>query len=102
MAIFVLGEFDHHESGSQRERRTFAEVSYRIDHGILVKVEHDFRDPNLNAKSGTENMYVLGAEIVPTGFLEFIPNLRIHDITSGPDYSGKDYLEGEIQFHVFF
>jgi len=105
--LCFLGEMDVHDSkpgggATAKELCSYAELSYRIARGVLVRVEHNFHDPNLDAKTGAENMYVIGAEIVPTGFMQFIPNLRIHDLKGGEEYSGEDYLEGEVQFHIFF
>ncbi len=100
--LFVLAEADYHHSLPLKELCSYVEVSALLRQGLLLKLEHDFHDPNLDVTSGTENMYVFGAEIVPTGFLQLIPNVRFHDIKSGPEYSGNDYYEGEIQFHVFF
>lgn len=81
------------------ELATYAEISLKIQRGITLKAEHDFYDPNLDQQTGAENMYVLGSEIVPNGFLQLIPNVRFHDLQPGSD---DDYLEGEIQLHLFF
>jgi len=104
--FFFMGEIDVHDSKPNtavvKEISSYAELSCLVTRGLLFKLEHDFRDPNIDYKSGIENMYVIGAEIVPTGFLQLIPNLRIHRVEAGNDYPGDNYLEGEIQFHVFF
>jgi hypothetical protein len=104
--LTFLGETDLHDSrpGDSRVRQldTFAELSWAVSPGILLRLEHDFADPNRDARSGDENMFVIGAEIVPRGFLQVISNLRYHDIDAGPDYPGDRYYEGEIQIHFFF
>lgn len=97
--VFFLGEVDYRDSSDVKQLITFSELSWRLHRGVTVKVEYDFYDPDVDFKTGSENMYVGGFEIVPTSFLEFIPNLRYHDLEPGAD---SDYIEAEIQFHVFF
>ncbi len=96
---FILtGEVDYRDYLKQ-QLTSFLEAAYLLSRGWTIKVEHDFHDPDVDIESGSENMYVVGAEIVPTGFLQLIPNVRFHDIQPGED---ADYYEAEIQLHIFF
>jgi len=96
--FFFTGELDWHDRNEER-LVTFAELAFLLRQGLLLKVEHDFYDPDLDVTSGAENMFVAGAEITPTGFLQWIPNVRYHDFETG---GGDDYFEYELQFHVFY
>jgi hypothetical protein len=98
----VLGEVDYRDKTDGARTKSlvsFAELSYRIYRGITLRAEHDFYDSDLDQKSGSENMYVAGVELVPTGFLQVIPNARFHDISPG---SGNDYYEFDVQLHLFY
>jgi hypothetical protein len=104
--FFLMGEVDLHDAVGDSDRVaeicSYIEFSYQLTRGFLFRLEHDFHDPNLDWQTGMENMYVAGVEIVPTGFLQIIANLRDHVIDAGYDYPGEDFLEGEVQLHVFF
>jgi hypothetical protein len=95
----VMGELDYRVTGEVSSLVGFVEGSVRLKRGVTLKTEYDFYDPDLDYQSGAESMVVVGAEIVPLGFLEFIPNVRYYDISPGDD---NDYYVGEIQFHIFF
>lgn len=96
---FILtGEVDYRDFQKQ-QLASFLEAAYVLQRGLTIKVEHDFHDPDVDIESGSENMYGIGAEIVPTGFLQLIPNVRFHDIQPVDE---ADYYEAEIQFHLFF
>ena len=95
----ITGEVDYRNDDTVKRLATFAEAALHLRRGVLFKLEHDFWDANIDETSGAENMYLGGFEIVPTGFLQLIPNVRFHDLEPGSD---ADYYEGEIQFHLFF
>jgi len=95
----IMGEVDYRNTDTIKQLASFAEVALQLRRGVLFKIEHDFWDSNIDEKSGAENMYLGGFEIVPTGFLQIIPNVRFHDLEPGSD---DDYYEGEVQFHLFF
>ncbi len=96
--LFFLWEVDYRDY-LQTELVTFAEIALKVHRGITLKVEHDFYDPDLDYESGADNMYLIGAEIVPTGFLQLIPDLRYYDVGTG---NGENFFEGSIQFHFFY
>ncbi len=95
----ILGELDYRTAGDVSSLVGFIEGAVRVRRGVTLKAEYDFHDPDLDYLSGAESMVVVGAEIVPVGFLELIPNIRYYDISPGND---NDYYAGEIQFHIFF
>jgi hypothetical protein len=99
----LLGEADYrsNKTGTQevKSMASFLELSWLLRPGVTLRLEQDYYDPDLDLKSGSENMYVLGAEIVPTGFLQVIPNARFHDRDPG---SSLDYYEFEVQLHLFY
>jgi hypothetical protein len=101
--LAFMGEIDYRDqkvgAAQTKSLVSFAELSYLAMRGLTLKVEHDFQDSDLDLQSGVENMYVLGAEVVPTGFLQLIPNLRFHDRSQG---TNQDYLELELQLHLFY
>ncbi|TKJ40999.1 hypothetical protein CEE37_04865 [candidate division LCP-89 bacterium B3_LCP] len=96
--IDIMGEVDYRDFVNT-ELISFAEVALKLRKGLTIRVEHDFYDPNLDQESGAENMYLIGLEIVPTGYLQLSPDFRFHDLQPG---SEDDYIEGSLQCHVFF
>jgi hypothetical protein len=94
-----LGEVDYREYYEIGSLYSFAQLGYNVGRGVTLKAEYDFMDPDIDLESGAESMYVVGAEFVPFGFLEVIPNFRYHDLD--PE-EAVDYVEAEIQFHIFF
>jgi hypothetical protein len=79
---------------------TLAEVGIVILRGITLRVEHDYFDPDVDVASGAESMVVVGAEIVPTGYLQLIGNLRYFDPSRGSRLS--EHLEADVQLHFFY
>ena len=94
----LLGEVDYRDYLT-KSLVSFTEASYKVYRGITLKAEYDFYDSDIHHKTGAESMYLGGAEIVPTGFLQIIPNVRFHDRQPG---SNSDYYEAEIQLHIFY
>jgi hypothetical protein len=45
-------------------------------------------------------MFVIGTEVVPTGFLQLIANLRYFDPSRGSGLS--EHVEGDLQLHFFY
>jgi hypothetical protein len=99
----LLGEADYRsqKTGNQEVKSlaSFVELSWLLRPGITLRLEQDYFDPDLDLQTGSENMYVAGAEIVPTGFLQIIPNARFHDLQPG---TTQDYYELEVQLHLFY
>lgn len=97
--LTLLSEVDYREYYEIGSLYSFAQLGYKAGRGVTLKVEYDFMDPDIDLETGAESMYVAGAEFVPFGFLEVIPNFRYHDLD--PE-AAVDYIEAEIQFHFFF
>lgn len=95
----LLGEVDYRKYINQESLVSFAELSCKVYRGVTLKAEYDFFDPDLDYQSGADHMVVAGAEFVPLGFLQIIPNVRYYDLASAGDHQ---YYEGEIQLHLFF
>ncbi len=104
--VTVLGEVVLRDFERQ-SLASFIEAAVLLTRGVTLKVEHDYFDPDRDFTSGAENMFLLGLEVVPTGFLQLISNIRYHDREPGDDpttalIASDDYFEGEIQLHLFY
>ena len=95
----LMGEVDYRDFQDTKSLISFAELSYKVYRGITLKTEYDFFDPDIDWETGADNMYVFGAEIVPLGFMELIPNVRYYELETVGE---QEYYEAEIQFHIFF
>jgi len=97
--LTLLGEFDYRTMDDVNSIVSFGQISYRLMRGVTAKAEYNFYDPDIDYKSGSESMVVVGCEYIPLGFLEVIPNVRYYDY----DNTNIDsYYEAEVQFHIFF
>ncbi len=78
---------------------TFVELAALVSRGVTIRAEYDFHDRDVDETSGADNMWVLGAEIVPRGYLQLIGNVRLRRPT---DDAVPDVAEGDLQLHLFF
>ncbi len=104
--LTVLAEMGIRDIGT-RSVVSFFELALLVKRGVTVRLEHGFLDPDIELRSRAENMFVIGTEIVPTGFLQVISNIRYHDKTSAADTevnrgAAAEYFEGDVQLHLFF
>ncbi|MBU1880456.1 hypothetical protein KKA08_00370 [bacterium] len=97
--VTIMGEADYREMGNTASLIGFGQATMKIRRGVTAKLEYNFYDPDIDYESGAETMVVVGCEVVPTGFLELIPNIRYHDFDN---INIDSFYEAELQLHIFF
>ena len=94
-ALTYLGESDWIVA-VRKELAVTHSMSYMLKRGLYLTAQYDFHDPDLDAKNGYAWRSRLGADIFPTGYLEFLPGFVWEHGPNG------EFGTAELQLHVWF
>ncbi len=74
---------------------TYINLTTRLEYGIYLIVEYNFKDLDRNAKNGVDEFYRFSLEIFPIPFVDIRPYYTIY--TAGFLKNEKDFF---VQLHV--
>ncbi|MBZ0264914.1 hypothetical protein K8I28_09620 [bacterium] len=72
-------------------------LRYQLGRGVYLNGHYDYFDPNLDKQSGVYWRMKVAAELIPYGYLRFLPAVEFnHSATD------REYISAELQVHLWF
>jgi hypothetical protein len=101
-----VAEVDWQQRGRASNRTTGLllshELSCQLARGVDLLLTHDFRDPDLDRRSGAQERFGVGCEWLATPNSQVRLALYRHRFEDGPELGGDDHLQTEAQIHFLY